>query len=89
MDMSFNVGKYKVMYAGRRIENYGYTMNGLPLSETDKEQEIGIIMNTSLKPTKQCAEAMAARRASAVLTQISRIYLHKDKKFFSRYINNM
>ena len=78
--MSFNVGKCKVMHVGRRNENYGYTMNGLPLNETDKERDIGVIMDTSLKPSKQCAEA--ARRASAVLTQISRTFLYRDKKVF-------
>ena len=46
-------------------------MNGLPLSETDKER---VIMDTRLKPSKQCAEA--ARRVTARGAQrfFSRVY---------------
>ena len=55
-------------------------MNGTILSTVTKEKDIGVIVNKDLKPSLQCAEV--ARRASAVLTQISRAFLYRDRHVF-------
>ena len=55
-------------------------MEGTPLEDIDKERDIGVIISSNLKPAAQCSEA--ARRASAVLTQISKAFLYQDRKVF-------
>ena len=55
-------------------------MNVTILSTVRKEKDIGVIVNKDLKPSLQCAEA--AQRASAVLTQISRAFLYRERHVF-------
>ena len=55
-------------------------MCGINLAETEKEWDIGILITQDLKPSAQCGEA--ARRATAILTQISKSFLYRDKKVF-------
>ena len=55
-------------------------MYGTKLAETEKERDIGVIINHDLKLSAHCAEA--ARRATAKLTQISRAFLYCDRKVF-------
>ena len=53
-------------------------MAGQPLQVVDNERDIGAIINDNLIPSLQCVHA--SRRASAVLTQISRAL--RTKIFF-------
>ena len=78
--MAFNVSKCKVMHLGRSNPGADYSMSGQPLSKTDSERDIGVKVHRSLKPSLQCAEA--ARRATAVLGQITRAFHYRDKKVF-------
>lgn len=78
--MEFNVKKCKVMHVGRKNNKFEYCMNGVNLSKVSHEKDIGIIINNDLKPSIQCAEA--SRRASAVLGQISRSFLYRDRQTF-------
>ena len=78
--MKFNIGKCKIMHIGRNNIRNVYTMAGQPLQVVDNERDIGVIINDNLKPSLQCAHA--SRRASAVLTQISRAFMYRDKKVF-------
>lgn len=55
-------------------------MAGQPLQVVDKEKDIGVIISDNLKPSLQCANA--SRRATAVLTQISRAFMYRDKNTF-------
>ena len=55
-------------------------MAGQPLQVVDKEKDIGVIISDNLKPSLQCANA--SRRATAVLTQISRAFMYWDKNTF-------
>ena len=78
--MTFNTEKCKVLHVGRGNPRYTYKINGVELEETEKERDIGVIVTEDLKPTQQCAEA--SRRASAVLTQITKAFLYRDRKVF-------
>ena len=78
--MSFNVAKCKILHVGRSNPKHVYTMNGIQLEETEKERDIGILINKDLKPASQCAEA--ARRAGAVLTQITKAFMYRDRRTF-------
>lgn len=55
-------------------------MSDIKLKTTDKERDIGVLVQPSLRPTAQCAEA--SRRANAVLGQISRSFHYRDRKTF-------
>ena len=78
--MEFNVKKCKVMHLGRRNPIHGYNMNGTPLQVCNGERDIGVHVSDTLKPGTQCAEA--ARRANAILTQISRAFMYRDRRVF-------
>ena len=55
-------------------------MKGLPLVEITQERDIGVLIKKSMKPSSQCAEA--ARQANAVLGQVSRVFLYRDRITF-------
>ena len=78
--MQFNVTKCKVMHVGRENREHSYTMNGVLLSTTTEERDLGVIMTNSLKPSAQCAKA--AKTAQTVLGQISRAFQYRDKQTF-------
>ena len=80
--MQFNVEKCKVIHIGRTNPEHGYKINGKELKVVDEETDIGIIIHKSLKPSRQCMEA--AKRASTVLTQLSRSFYYRDKHVFTQ-----
>ena len=57
-----------------------YTMNGAQLKQIKEEKDIGVMVQDNLKPSRQCSEA--ARRATGVLSQISRSFHYRDRKTF-------
>ena len=78
--MDFNVLKCKVLHVGRNNKKYEYTMKGVTLESVDKERDIGVIIDKSLKPSLQCAEA--AKKAAIVLGQITRAFIYRDRVTF-------
>ena len=78
--MQFNTGKCKVMHVGRHNPAYTYEMGGQKLETTATEKDIGVIVNSDLKPSDQCAKA--ARTASTVLGQITRSFHYRDRWTF-------
>ena len=78
--MWFNIAKCKIIHTGRTNQNFMYTMNGVALEVTTKERDIGVIITSNLNPATECAES--AGRVSAILTQITRAFLYRDKRIF-------
>ena len=78
--MEFNVEKCKVMHIGRNNPSQTYKMRGLDLEKVEMERDIGVLIHSSLKPSKQCSDA--ARRATAVLEQIARSFHYRDRHTF-------
>ena len=78
--MKFNTGKCKVMHIGTSNQEIQYTMGGTVLESTDTERDIGVLVSSSMKPTKQ--GQMAAQTASSVLGQITRAFYYRDRKTF-------
>ena len=78
--MKFNVDKCKVMHVGRNNPRAQYTMNNIPLTTTEAERDIGVKVQASLRPSKQCTEA--SNRANAVLGQLSRSFHYRDRRTF-------
>ena len=78
--MKFNTAKCKVLHLGRSNTKHIYNMNGSDLQSIDSERDIGVLMSCNLKPSLQCTQA--ANRASAILKQITRAFMYRDRKVF-------
>ena len=78
--MEFNIAKCKVLHLGTRNAKYVYTMDSVPLMETDIEKDIGVHMHKSLKPSDHCAKA--AGTARGVLYRILKCFHFRDKVTF-------
>ena len=78
--MEFNVKKCKVMHIGKGNPIYQYSMNGTPLQVCEGERDIGVQISNTLKPATKCAEATC--RANAILTQIFRAFMYRDRRVF-------
>ena len=76
--MEFNAEKCKVIHFGNHNPRIKYKMNGHEIEETKEEKDLGIWINASLKPTKQCAAA--AKAAHFVLGQIQRTFHFRSKQ---------
>ena len=57
--MSFNADKCKVLHFGSKNLGYNYTMAGSTLSSVTSEKDLGVVITSDLKPSKQCAAAAA------------------------------
>ena len=55
--MLFNVGKYKVMHIGNKNPMSSYKLDGENLQEVLIERDLGVFVDSSMKPSKQCIEA--------------------------------
>ena len=80
--MAFNTAKCKVMHVGRANPRYEYHMGGQPLSKTELERDIGVLVNSNLKPSDQCCKA--AKTANSVLGQLTRGFHYRDRKTFMK-----
>ena len=63
--MGFNVAKCKVMHIGAKNPNYKYTLMGSELAETDQERDLGVVVDNSMKMSRQCVTAI--KKANAML----------------------
>ncbi|CAJ0920497.1 unnamed protein product [Ranitomeya imitator] len=57
--MRFNNDKCKVIHMGRRNQCHHYTLNGKPLGKSDREKDLGILVNDKLTWSSQCQAAAA------------------------------
>jgi hypothetical protein len=80
--MEFNIAKCEIMHVGRGNPRYTYYMNGIELSTTEEEVDVGITVQSSLKPGKHCEKA--ANRANAILKLIQRNFHYRDRHVFIR-----
>ncbi|CAJ0964163.1 unnamed protein product, partial [Ranitomeya imitator] len=69
--MRFNNDKCKVIYMGRGNQYHHYTLNGKPLGKSDREKDLGILVNDKLTWSSQC-QAAAAKSG---LAAFSRCYI--------------
>ena len=75
--MTFNVKKCKVIHVGVKNPHREYKMNGESLEEVKEEKDLGIWVEASHKPSKQCTQA--AKTAHFALGQLQRAF-HVRKK---------
>ena len=83
--MAFNVSKCKILHMGTQGKNnmsHKYRIGGVEVPNHQEERDIGVIIHDSLKPSRQCAES--ARKANAVLGQLTRSFHYRDRHIFKR-----
>jgi hypothetical protein len=80
--MKFNVEKCKIMHVGRNNPRYEYFIDGVRLKVVEEENDVGVIVQSNLKPAKQCQKA--ANTAGAVLRTVQRNFHFRDKNVFVR-----
>jgi hypothetical protein len=78
--MQYNIEKCKIMHVGRSNPGYEYSMNGKILKTVSEETDIGVIVQSNLKPGKQCQRA--ANVATGVLKTIWCNFYYRDKKVY-------
>ncbi len=49
--MKFNVQNHRVMHIGVNNDNVKYLMNGVELSVTNSETDLGVLISDDLKPS--------------------------------------
>ena len=67
-EMTLNIAKCKIQHFGQKNPWYEYEMGGMKIQEAEEEKDLGIWINTILKPTKQCK--LAAKMMNLTLGQI-------------------
>ena len=75
--MMFNTEKCSVMHMGKNNKEFQYEMGGILLRNSEEERDLGVIVNSSTKPARQCAEA--AKKANKVLGMIKRTIISREK----------
>ena len=58
------------MHIGSSNPRYPYTLNGQVMQEVSVERDLGVYIDSSLQPSKQCVEA--AKRGNRILGMIKR-----------------
>jgi hypothetical protein len=86
--MKFNVGKCKIMHMGHNNPHYTYFMNGERLAVVEEEIDMGVTVQTNMKPNKQSQKA--ANTAMSVLWTIQRNFHYRNKtvymKLYKQYV---
>ena len=75
--MQFNATKCKIMHVGRKNPKYEYFMRGTKIEEDDEEKDLGVWVDSSMKPSRQCAAA--AKAANFALGQMQRAFHYRTK----------
>ena len=78
-EMEFNVNKCKIMHFGSKNPQREYVMNGTKLEVVSEEKDLGIWIQDTLKPSKQCEAA--AKAAHGIITQIGRAFHYRKTAY--------
>jgi len=78
--MLLNTEKSKIIYFGFNNNEASYVLGSSTLCMVDEERDLGVpvIIDKTLKPSKQCAKVAGA--ANAVLGMIKQTFLYKSKE---------
>ena len=85
--MFFNADKCKVMHVGYHNRNASFELNGQSIQQVISEKDLGVHLVSSLKPSKQCAEA--ARKGNWILGLIKRHFSFLDKDIVVRLFKQL
>ena len=76
--MPFNVGKCHVLHVGYRNPKAEYTLQGNPITETNSEVDLGVVVTNDFKFSAQCIEA--EKRANKILGYIKRQFRYRTTR---------
>jgi len=76
--MLFSTDKSKIIHFGFNNIESSYVLGASTLCTVDEERDLGVIIDKTLKPSKQCAKAAGA--ANEVLDMIKRTFLCTSKE---------
>ena len=75
--MSFNVGKCKILHLGNNNPQFVYNMEGVTLNVTSNQKDLGVFVDQSAKPSLQVSKA--AQKANQVLGCLLRSFKCREK----------
>src|SRR5215469_12287375 len=75
--MNYNADKCKIIHFGSRNEGHNYFIEGSILQAANEEKDLGVTVDSTLKLSKQCAEAV--KKANKMLGYIARNFEYKSK----------
>ena len=76
----FNVNKCKVMHFGHRNPQAQYSLLDSVLESTDSEKDLGVVITSDLKFSRQCIEA--EKKAQRMLGYIKRHLISETKRLY-------
>jgi len=85
--MLFNVDKCSVMHMGKGNRKFEYNIGGVTLRASEEERDLGVIMHSSAKPSRQCVEA--AKRANRILGMIKRTIVSREQDVILRLYKSL
>ena len=75
--MLFNIDKCTVIHLGKNNKQHKYKMGDKGLKTSSKERDLGVVVDSTGKPTEQCI--MAVKKANTMLGMIKRNIQFKSK----------
>ena len=85
--MPFNANKCKVMHTGHRNPHAQYNLLGGCLEKTETEKDLGVVISSDLKFSKQCIEA--EKKAQRILGYIKRQFGFRNKEIVLSLYNSL
>ena len=85
--MFFNVDKCKVLHIGNRNVQANYTMNGKQLAKVEQEKDLGVVISSDLKPSKQCSEVV--KTANKLIGFIGRSFEFRTEEIILNLYNSL
>ena len=75
--MPFNTGKCHVLHVGVRNARADYSLLGSPVTPTQQETDLGVLMTSEFKFGAQCVAA--EKKAQKILGYIKRVFTHRNR----------
>ena len=75
--MAFNIKKCRVMHIGKKNNEFEYYIGGANIESAKEEKDLGVWVESTLKPTTQCESA--AKNGNAALGLIMRVFHYRTK----------
>ena len=85
--MLFNIDKCSVMHVGKFNNGNEYALGGKILATTEEERDMGVIINSSMNPSRQCMEA--AKKGNRMLGMIKRTIVSRDKEIIVKLYKSL